>query len=489
MNYLLILPQIILVAVALLLPAIDLYTKGKKSILAYISMGAVITSLALLSIFIGLIPLDLDIFGITLPTLMFNDMLVIDKFSLFLQMLFGIVSLFVIMASTAYIKEDESNQGEYYTLLLLATTGMMVVAMANDLITLFIGLEITSISSYALVGFRKKSRKSSEAAMKYFIIGALSTSIVLYGISLIYGLAGTTSIPELGSQLMTINHSQDGLLLIATIFLIAGFSFKIAAVPFHMWAPDVYDGAPTTITTFLAAGSKKMGFAALFKVFLVGLIAFKADWSLAIGIMAALTMTVGNLAALRQDNLKRMLAYSSIAQAGYIMMALAVATQYALGGGLFHILTHAFMKSGAFIIVAMVSVLMIGTKVSDLRGLRVKLPITAFCMAIMMLSLAGIPPLGGFASKFVLFSSAIDAGGWLVWLAVIAVINSAISLYYYARVLKEMYVLPVGVVERMKEPRAMLIPIVIATLAVIVIGLWPGPFVDAAMDAARALMP
>ena len=487
MSYLLILPQIILVAVALILPAIDLYTKGKKSILAYISMGAVIASLALLSIFIGLIPLE--IFDITLPTLMFNDMLVLDKFALFLQMLFGIVSLFVIMASLTYIKEDEPNQGEYYTLLLLATTGMMVVAMANDLITLFIGLEITSISSYALVGFRKKSRKSSEAAMKYFIIGALSTSIVLYGISLIYGLAGTTSIPELGSQLMTINHSQDGLLLIATIFLIAGFSFKIAAVPFHMWAPDVYDGAPTTITTFLAAGSKKMGFAALFKVFLVGLIAFKADWSLAIGIMAALTMTVGNLAALRQDNLKRMLAYSSIAQAGYILMALAVATQYALGGGLFHILTHAFMKSGAFIIVAMVSVLMIGTKVSDLRGLRVKLPITAFCMAIMMLSLAGIPPLGGFASKFVLFSSAIDAGGWLIWLAVIAVINSAISLYYYARVLKEMYVLPVGVVERMKEPRAMLIPIVIATLAVIVIGLWPGPFVDAAMDAARALMP
>ena len=487
MSYLLILPQIILVAVALILPAIDLYTKGKKSILAYLSMGAIIVSLALLSIFIGIIPLE--IFDITLPILMFNDMLVIDKFSLFLQMLFGIVSLFVIMASITYIKEDEPNQGEYYTLLLLATTGMMVVAMANDLITLFIGLEITSISSYALVGFRKKSRKSSEAAMKYFIIGALSTSIVLYGISLIYGLAGTTSIPELGTQLMQINHSQNGLLIIATIFLIAGFSFKIAAVPFHMWAPDVYDGAPTTITTFLAAGSKKMGFAALFKVFLVGLIAFKADWSLAIGIMAALTMTVGNLAALKQDNLKRMLAYSSIAQAGYILMALAVATQYALGGGLFHILTHAFMKSGAFIIVAMVAVLGIGTKVSDLRGLRVRLPITAFCMAIMMLSLAGIPPLGGFASKFILFSSAIDAGGWLVWLAVIAVINSAISLYYYARVLKEMYVLPVGVVEKMKEPKAMLIPIVIATLAIIIIGLWPGPFVDAAMDAARALMP
>ena len=194
---------------------------------------------------------------------------------------------------------------------------------------------------------------------------------------------------------------------------------------------------------------------------------------------------------MKQTDLKRMLAYSSIAQAGYIMMALAVATQYALGGALFHILTHAFMKTGAFIIVAMLGVMYIGSKVEDLRGLRIRSPIMAFCMAIMMLSLAGIPPLGGFASKFILFSSAVDAGGWLIWLAVIAVINSAISLYYYARVLREMYVLPTGgeIIVRLKEPRAMLIPVILTTLAIIVIGLYPGPFVDAAMDAARALMP
>ena len=488
MNYMTLLPEMVLVAVAMILPVFTLYGKENTKILPYLAAGALGIAMLILAFFIGIIPLDI---GVTVPTTMFGGMLVLDSFSLFLQLIFVMVSFFVVMASATYIKENERNQGEYYTLLLLATTGMMVVAMANDLITLFIGLEIASISSYALAGFRKNSRKSAEAAMKYFIIGALSSSIVLYGISLIYGLAGTTSLPDLSTQLLAIDPSQDGLLMIATIFLIAGFSFKVAAAPFHMWAPDVYQGAPTTITTLLAAGSKKMGFAALFKIFLLGLIAFKSDWSIAFGIMAALTMTIGNLAALKQTDLKRMLAYSSIAQAGYIMMALAVATQYALGGALFHILTHAFMKTGAFLIVAMVGVMYIGTKVEDLRGLRIRSPIMAFCMAIMMLSLAGIPPLGGFASKFILFSSAVEAGGWLIWLAVIAVINSAISLYYYARVLREMYVLPTGgeIIVRLKEPRAMLIPVILATLAIIIIGVYPGPFVDAAMDAARALMP
>ncbi len=488
MNYLILLPQIILVAIAMLIPAIDLYFKDKTRILPYLAAGALGVSLLILSIFTGIIPLE--IFDVTIPTSLFGGMLVVDRFALFLQLLFGMVTFFVVMASSSYIKQYDRNQGEYYSLLLIATVGMMTVAMANDLITLFIGLEVASISSYALTGFRKNSKKSAEAAMKYFIIGALSSSIVLYGISLFYGLTGTTDLAQFGTQLQNIDPSQDGLLAMATIFLIAGFSFKVAAAPFHMWAPDVYQGAPTTITTFLAAASKKMGFAALFKVFLFGLIAFKADWAIAFGVMAALTMTVGNLAALKQEDLKRMLAYSSIAQAGYIMMALAIATQYALGGALFHILTHAFMKTGAFIIVAMLSVMLIGSKVGDLRGLRIKSPITAFCMAIMMLSLAGIPPLAGFASKFVLFSSAIDAGGWLIWLAVVAVINSAISLYYYARVLKEMYVLPTDHIPiRMKEPLAMLIPVVLTTAAVIIVGLYPEPFIDAAMDAARALIP
>jgi NADH-quinone oxidoreductase subunit N len=390
------------------------------------------------------------------------------------------------MASVEYVK-GQPHEPEYYSLLLLATLGMMLVAMANDLIVLFLGLELAGLSTYALAGFSKFTKKSTEAAMKYFIVGAFSSAILIFGISLIYGVTGTTSIGELGSQL--VHSGFDSIVIVALIMMIAGLGFKVAAVPFHMWAPDVYQGAPTTITAFLAAGSKKMGFAAMFKIFLVATIAFKADLSITLGILAVATMTVGNLAALRQTDLKRMLAYSSIAQAGYILMALAIGSQYALAGGIFHIMTHAFMKSGAFIVIAITTITLVGSRIDDYRGLRVRTPITALCMAIFLLSLAGIPPFGGFASKFVLFSSAVDAGGWLVWLAIAAVLNSALSLYYYARVLKRMYVLPEIVGNKVKVPRSMLIPMVLAAVAVVIMGLFPEQFVDVALSAARTLIP
>jgi NADH-quinone oxidoreductase subunit N len=281
--------------------------------------------------------------------------------------------------------------------------------------------------------------------------------------------------------------------LLAIVLLVAGLGFKVAIVPFHMWAPDVYEGAPTPISGLLAAASKKMGFAALFKIFFVAVIIYQFDWEEAMAILAVVTMTVGNLIAVSQTSIKRMLAYSSIAQAGYILIALPVATEYAVAGGMFHILTHAFMKSGAFMVVAAMGAVSIGERLDDFKGLAKRSPFLAFTMTLFLLSLAGIPPLAGFASKFVLFSSAVYASfeasrEWLVLLAVAGVLNSALSLYYYARVIKYMYM------EKGPEERILVKPwvktaIVIAVLMTVIIGILPDVFVEACKEAAEAAFP
>jgi NADH-quinone oxidoreductase subunit N len=286
---------------------------------------------------------------------------------------------------------------------------------------------------------------------------------------------------------------MDPVVLLALALLIAGFGFKVAIVPFHMWAPDVYEGAPTTVTSLLAASSKKMGFVALFKIFLIGLIAIRVEWQLVIAIMSVATMVIGNLIAISQTNIKRMLAYSSIAQAGYILMVLPIGTEYALAGGIFHIITHAFMKGGAFIIVATLSTVAIGETLSDYKGLAKRSPLMAFSMTVLLFSLAGIPPLAGFASKFVLFSSAVDASimpadNWMIWLAVAGVLNSALSLFYYVRVIKYIYV-DKGPTERTRLPSTMVAAVLITVIATIVIGLYPVPVIDACNAAARAFFP
>jgi proton-translocating NADH-quinone oxidoreductase chain N len=287
------------------------------------------------------------------------------------------------------------------------------------------------------------------------------------------------------------------------MFLFAGFAFKIAAVPFHMWAPDVYDGSPSTVSAFLAAGSKKMGFAALFKVFLVGLIAVRADWGLLVGIVAVVTMTLGNVLALNQTNIKRMLAYSSVAQAGYILIALPVAAaaldpstgQYALAGGIFHIITHAFMKAGAFVVVAALIAVGLSERIDDFRGLSRRAPLMAFAMAVFLVSFAGIPPLAGFASKFVLFSGAVYASltpenSWLIALAIAGILNSAVSLYYYAKVVRVMYVDEPLDHQRapLRFPRAIMASVVVALAAVILIGLWPAPVIEVSLRAAESVI-
>jgi NADH-quinone oxidoreductase subunit N len=481
-NYLeSLLPQLILLAFALALPAFDYLLKNKK-LLSGIALAPLLALAALVVswIFLGIwTPVS------TIPLIELNT------FSGLFMLVFVSVGIVVVLSSPEFIAKDK-NQGEYYSLILLAITGMTLVAEGTDLFMLFVGLEISGIASFALSGFRKSEKRSAEAATKYFIVGGFSSAITLFAISIVYGVAGTTDLGVMGTALDAAFTGLDGsetYLLLGVVLFMAGLGFKIAMVPFHMWAPDVYEGAPTPISGLLAAASKKMGFAAFFKIFLFGIVVTKGEWEVAIGVLAILTMTVGNLIAVSQTNIKRMLAYSSIAQAGYILIALPVGTQYAIAGGLFHILTHAFMKSGAFMVVAGLGAVAIGEKLDDFKGLSKRSPFLAFSMTIFLLSLAGIPPLAGFASKFVVFSSAvygsIDVGPeWLVWLAVAGVLNSALSLYYYARVIKYMY-MDKGPLDRVKPTPMIGIAIVMALIMTVILGVYPDAVIDACREAAE----
>jgi len=487
-NYLeSLLPQLILVLFALMMPAFDYLFKDKRllSILA-------LTPLVALAVAV----VSWLFLGVWEPPRSNISLLEVNAYSGLFMLVFVSVGIVVVLGSPEFIRKDR-NQGEYYSLILLAITGMTVVAESTDLIALFVGLEIAGISSFALSGFRKSEKRSAEAATKYFIVGGFSSALTLFAISLLYGYAGTTSIEGIRDAYLSPSPEDwvsgaDPILLLGTVLLMAGFGFKIAAVPFHMWAPDVYEGAPTPISGFLAAASKKMGFAAFFKVFLVGLIFSITQWEEAAAALAIITMTVGNVIAVSQTNIKRMLAYSSIAQAGYILIVLPVGTQYAVTGGMFHILTHAFMKSGAFMVVAAMGAVAIGEKLDDFKGLGRRAPWLALAMTLFLLSLAGIPPLAGFASKFVLFSSAVYASApgpnWLVWLAIAGVLNSALSLYYYARVIKNMY-MEKGPPEPIRLTPMLKIAVALAAIMVVVIGVYPDPVINVCRDAAEFIFP
>lgn len=478
-NYMLLAPEIILalVGLAILLTGLFIGTNN-KNILGYIASAGLIAALYL------------TISNIAVNETMFYGTITIDALSQFFKIVFISVSLLVTIASIKYTDGNKSAD-EFFTLLMFSTVGMMVVASANDLITLFVGFELASLSTYALAGFEKNNPKSIEAAMKYFIIGSLSSALMLFGISFVYGMTGTTSIPGIAENAGALAASPIG--LIAVVMLIAGFGFKMALVPFHMWAPDTYQGAPTVVSALLAAGSKKMGFVAAFRVLVIALAVLSPTWQTAFAALAIITMTLGNVVAISQTSVKRMLAYSSVAQAGYIAMAFAVMTPMALAGGVLYTLSHAFMKTGAFLVVAVVGYMVLSDNknakdidhLDNFKGLAKRMPLTAFSMMVFVFALSGIPPTAGYMSKFILFSSTIESG--LVWLAVIAILNSALSLYYYARIVKYMYFLPASG-GKVSEPLPYAIAIILALAGVLVIGIWPEPFVYWAMEAAKVLI-
>ncbi len=404
----------------------------------------------------------------------FNAMFIADGFSTFFKFIFFINLILAVLISVRYLKIERSEFGEYYSLMMFSTLGMMVMASATDLIVLYLGLELMALSTYILAGFIRHDRRSNEAALKYFFLGAFSSAILLYGITMIYALTGTTNIIAIAESL---KGEVSAALILAIVFFVVSFGFKIALAPFHMWAPDVYEGAPTSITAFMSVGPKAAGFAALARVFAMGLVNFRADWQIILIALSILTMAVGNIIAIQQRNIKRMLAYSSIAHAGYAVIGLIAGGSEGISAMMNYLFIYAFMNIGAFSVVIMMrSEEFRGEDLEEYRGLARTHPLAAALMLVFMFSLTGIPPTGGFIGKFYLFRAAVNAG--LTWLAVVAVIFSVISAYFYLRVVMYMYMYEHEDTEVKLAPSAPLgLALLITTIMVIVLGLFPSPFI------------
>ena len=410
---------------------------------------------------------------------------VVDNFALVLKALFLGVGYVVLLMSTNYVEEGDYYEGEFYFLLLCSLLGMVVMSSSRDLITIFVALETLSIPAYMLAGWRKRDLKSNEAALKYYLLGVLASAVMLYGMSLIYGFTGTTLLTDIGDQLRG-RAAEAPLVTMGILFVIVGFAFKVSAVPFHAWAPDTYEGAPTPVTAFLSVASKTGGFVALLQLVFVGFFGRDDVWGPLFGILAALTMTVGNLIALRQTNIVRLLAYSSIAQAGYILVPLAVAgsnegaaAQTAMTAAIVYLLVYAAMNLGAFAIVIAVARKTRSGEISSYGGLYEYAPGLAVLMTIFLFSLAGIPPLAGFWAKVFVFRSVLDAGtSWAVMLGVVAAVNSVIALYYYASIAREMWMSPVpdGDKTPIRVPAALVTALAITVFVVLAIGVYPQAF-------------
>jgi len=412
----------------------------------------------------------------------FSNTFVVDNFSIFFNFIFLMSTAIVILMSVTYLRQEGINYGEYYTLILFATVGMMLMAGGADLITIFLGLEIMSISLYVLAGFRRDRLDSNEASLKYFLLGAFSTCFLLYGIALLYGATGTTNINEIGT-FITNNHAYSSpMIIMGTCLLIIGFGFKMTSVPFHKWAPDVYQGAPTSVTAFMSAGPKAAAFAVFLRVFLVSLPGLETKWSVILWVLAVITMTVGNVVAITQTNIKRMLAYSSIAHAGYVLMAIVTASSLGTASILFYLLVYVFMNLGAFAVI-----MVLGKKgeenlqIDDYGGLGYKHPVLAITMSIFMFSLAGIPPFAGFIGKFYIFSAAIKSG--YIVLAIIGVINSVISVYYYLRVTVVMYMKqPVREFAPLSLSPFIILAFIITLWGTIHLGIFPSRIIEFAQE-------
>lgn len=478
---------VILGAVGLAIPVIDAIKRERGSnnkLYSCISFGT-------LTLAIGII-LYRVLAGEPLPSVEFGPgLLANDMFGSFFAITFLIVSVMVTASSWSFMKR-KSNPAAYYSLILLSSIGMVLIAYSTDLVMLLVSWELMSIPTYALAAFSKRDPISNEAAIKYFMFGALSSAIIVLAIGLVYGITGTTNIGDAIKAFVTLPQNLMPVGILAIALFIAGFGFKMGLVPFHMWLPDAYEGAPTTIGALLAAGTKKAGFAAAIRVIVLGMFVLNLDWTMTLAIIAIFTMTLGNFGALVQRSVPRILAYSSIAQAGYIMIGLALApySDQALSGSLFHIMNHAVMKSAAFIAAAAVAIGIAGYSLEKYRGLGRRMPITAIALSISLLALAGVPPLNGFWSKLVLFGAAINTGDvvwWGPYLAIAGVLNSALSLGYYAWIMRKMYMEEGPDMSRVREPRSMLAVLIFGIVFMIGFGIWHGPILDFASQSVPAL--
>jgi len=417
------------------------------------------------------------------PVTTFAGSYAVDNFALFFKTVFLLAAGLAILDSGAYLRQEGSEHGEYYALLLFAVVGMMVMASGRDLMVIYVGLELMSITFYALVGLIRARLSSNEASLKYFLLGAFSSGFLLYGFSLLYGLTGTTSIPGIHTFLAANPAAVGAPLVLAMVMVVIGLGFKLALAPLHFWAPDVYQGAPTPVTGFLSVGSKAAAFAAVLRIFGSGLAGQGALWSELFTGLAVLTMIVGNLLAIQQSDIKRMLAYSSIAHAGYAMVGVVVGGVIGTSAVLFYMLGYAFMNLGVFgVITALNRTEGEASSLDNFRGLAKVHPGLAFIMFVLLFSLAGIPPTAGFFGKFYIFMGAVRAG--LVWLAVIGMLNSAVSAYYYLRVIMIMYMSEPEGEAQILLSRPMTWGLAVSVLGVFALGLMPDTFLALARSSA-----
>lgn len=405
-------------------------------------------------------------------------MFILDNYAVFWKIVFLLATALTVLLSIRFLEEGGYRAGEYYSLILLATTGMLFMASGFNLLSIWISLELMALSSYILAGYFKHEVRSNEAALKYFVLGALSSGVMLYGMSLIYGSTRTLSLAELPGRISVVTAEGNLLLGIGWIMLAVGLFFKVSAVPFHVWTPDVYVGAPTPVTGYLAAASKAASFAILIRIFFQGLGPLVVDWQIIVAAVASLSMIWGNIAALTQSNVKRMLAYSSIAHAGYILLGILAASESGLWAAMFYVFAYTFFTLGAFgTVILLERREYAGESMSDYAGLAQRAPVLAAVMLVFLLALTGIPPTGGFFGKVYLFAAVVEAG-WM-WVAVIGVLTSAISLYYYMGIVVQMYLKD----SEANTPVPVRAPVLGATLVLcaivtVMLGIFPGFFVE-----------
>jgi NADH-quinone oxidoreductase subunit N len=469
-------PAAILAITGFVLMLLDLLPpRGRREHMAFVGLAGVVIALVSAVLLWGS-----DVTG-------FQGMAVLDNLTLFATLVIGYATGLVLLESIDYLKRRGMESGEFYILVLFAAAGMVIMAGANDLIVVFLGLETMSLALYVLAGFFRTEIQAGEASMKYFLLGAFASGFFLYGIALIYGATASTNLDKIGAAVKA-GAGRDPLLLIGFALLLVGFGFKISAVPFHMWTADVYEGAPTSVTAFIATGSKAAAFVALLRLLLESLRPLQGEWTWLFWVLAVLSMTLGNVVAIAQQNLKRMLAYSSIAHVGYMLMGIVAGG--GLGGGsvLFYLLVYTFTIAGAFGIILLLE--RSGEEavgVGDTAGLATRHPLAALALALFLLSLVGIPPTAGFVGKFYLFGAAVRSG--YVWLAVIGVLNSAAAAYYYLRIIVNMYMRePEGTPAVIMPSFAGALAVAVALWGVMQLGIFPAPLFDLAQSAVLPLL-
>ena len=480
MNYLEVLraaaPETALAITVLMVLAVDLTALRGESIERRFLTGALVSIIGCLmaAMFTFLH------FGSTDPL---HGLLVVDPRTNFLKVVLLALTVFTVLISTS--GKFTGHVGEYLALVLLGTIGLMLLVSAEDLLMIFISLELVSLSLYVLTAFNKRNARSSEAALKYFLFGGMSAAFLLFGFSLLYGLSGSTNLPQIAANLA--GRGLDPLLLVAIVTTVIGFGFKVAAVPFHLWAPDAYEGAPTPSAAFIASGSKVASFYILAKILKLGFAGaegsavwhgYVSGWTPVIAVVAALSMVLGNLTAIVQSSVKRLLAYSAIAHAGYMLLGVLANTPSSQSALLFYVITYALTVLGAFGVVTVVEEATGGDAIKNFAGLSRRAPGLSLCLLVFLLSLAGIPPLAGFIGKFFVFSAAVGADAdhlGLLWLVILAIVMSAVSFYYYLQVLKQTWVLDASEgAPAIKVPPVMMLTLVLLALLVILLGCAPG---------------